>query len=117
MNKNVDELFLARIRNILEKHGTIWEEKRMFGGLCVMVDDKMCLGTYKGGIMARVGEAERDELVDRPGAEYMIHNGRQMKGYLFIQPPGFAEDADLEFWIVKCLEFNPQAKSSKKKKK
>lgn len=38
-----------------------------------------------------------------------------MKGFLFIEPDGYDTDEDLEFWIGKCLEFKPRAKSSKKK--
>lgn len=117
MNKNTDELFIQRIRNIMDKHNAAWEEKRMFGGLCFMVDDKMCFGSYKGGLMARVDPEEIETLLERENADQMIHGGRPMKGYAFIQPEGFSEDVDLEFWIAKCLEFNPKAKSSKKKKK
>ena len=39
-----------------------------------------------------------------------------MKGYLFINDDGWDLDADLSFWIEKCLAFNPKAKASKKKK-
>ena len=112
-----DELFLERLRNILTANQAGWEEKKMFGGYCFMVDDKMCFGTYKGGLMARVDPDEIDGLVERVGAEQMIHAGRPMKGYAFIHPEGYESDTDLEFWINKCLEFNPKAKASKKKKK
>lgn len=40
---------------------------------------------------------------------------RPMKGYLFVEPEGFDFEEDLEFWIDKCLAFNPEAKSSKKR--
>lgn len=80
-----------------------------------MVDDKMCLGTYKGGLMARVAPETIEALVKRPGASQMIHGGRPMTGYLFIDPEGYDQDVDLLFWIDQCLEFNPRAKSSKKK--
>ena len=112
-----DELLLERMRNVLSAKSVNWKEKRMFGGNCFMVDDKMLMGTYQGGIMARIDPVELDELVEQVGAEQMIHGGRPMKGYLMIQSAGFEADQDLEFWVQKCLEFNPKAKSSKKKKK
>jgi len=117
MNKNVDELLLSRIRNTLVAKGTDWEEKRMFGGLCFMVDGKMCFGTYKGGMMARINPEEVDKLIENEAADQMIHGGRPMNGYLFIQPEGYETDEDLEYWIRACLAFNPFAKASKKKKK
>lgn len=80
-----------------------------------MVDDKMCFGTYKGGLMVRIEPNEADRLLAKTGAEQMIHGGRPMNGYLFVQSEGYDTDPDLEFWIQKCLDFNPKAKASKKK--
>ncbi|MCB9347510.1 MAG: hypothetical protein H6573_08325 [Lewinellaceae bacterium] len=57
-----DPFLLDRMRSILKAQNVDWAEKRMFGGDCFMVDDKMCFGTYKGGIMARVAPEEADEL-------------------------------------------------------
>lgn len=110
-----DEHTVERIRRVLSEMKVQWEEKRMFGGCGFMVDDKMLLGTYKGNIMARVDPDEVDELLARGGSEQMIHGGRPMTGYLSVLPDGYDLDSDLEFWVGKCLEFNPKAKSSKKK--
>lgn len=109
-----DQFLLDRMRAIMSKKKTVWKEKKMFGGSCFMVDDKMCFGTYKGGLMVRISPAEEEELVKRKGADRMIHGGRPMNGYIFIPPEGYDSDTDLEFWIAKCLEFNPRAKVSKK---
>jgi len=40
-----------------------------------------------------------------------------MKGYVFVDPDGFDMDDQLEYWIRKCIDFNPMAKSSKRKTK
>lgn len=113
----MDEFQIDRMRHILETKGAIWEEKKMMGGLCFMVDDKMCFGTYKGGLMARVEPTEIAVLTERLGATQMIHGGRPMTGYVFVEAEGLDAEDDLAFWIEKCLAFNPKAKSSKKKKK
>jgi len=88
----------------------------MFGGYCFVVDEKMCFGTFKGGLMLRVAPEEIGTLSDRNGASQMIHAGRPMKGFLFVEAEGFDNDAQLDFWIHKCLDFNPRAKSSNKRK-
>ena len=111
------EIQLERMRNVLTSRNTIWEEKKMMGGVCFMVDDKMCFGTYKGGIMMRVDPDETETLLEKDNCEPMIHGGRAMKGYIMVHPEGYERDTDLLFWIDKCLAFNPKAKSSKKKKK
>lgn len=110
-----NHLTANRIENILTAKGIAFGRKKMFGGDCFMVDDKMLIGTYKGGIMARVDPAEEKELVACPGAETMIHGGRPMSGYLFIEPSGYEKDGELKFWVEKCLTYNPKAKASKKK--
>jgi hypothetical protein len=110
-----DEFLLDRMRNILNAKKAVWSEKKMFGGNCFIVADKMLIGTYKGGIMARVEPDDTAKLLKRKGAGQMIHGGREMKGYLFIDAEGYDSDKDLEFWIQECLAFNPKAKSSKKK--
>lgn len=113
-----DESYLQeRILGILQPKDLKLKQKKMFGGMCFMVDDKMLMGTYKGGIMARVDPEEVEDLLLREGATQMIHGGRPMTGYLFLEPEAYDLDSDLEFWVQKCLEFNPKAKSSKKKKK
>lgn len=112
---DANHITALRIADILTAKGVAFEQKRMFGGDCFMVDDKMLTGTYKGGIMARVDPEEEETLTQRPGAVSMIHGGRAMPGYLMIDPVGYDSDKDLEFWVDKCLEYNPKARSSKKK--
>lgn len=104
-----------RIAELLTAKGISFELKKMFGGVCFMVDDKMLIGTYKGGVMARVDPAETDALVERRGASQMIHGGKPMLGYLMLETSGYESDGELAFWVDKCLEYNPKAKSSKKK--
>ncbi|MFN0216811.1 MAG: TfoX/Sxy family protein [Saprospiraceae bacterium] len=104
-----------RIANLLNAKDVGYEQKKMFGGLCFMVDDKMLIGTYKGGVMARVDPAENETLLKRPGASQMIHGGKPMVGYLFVEPEGYQSDNEMLFWIEKCLEYNPKVKATKKK--
>lgn len=46
----------------------------------------------------------------------MDYTERPMKGFIFVTPAGFDMDEDLEYWIQLGIDFNPFAKSSKKKK-
>ena len=36
----------------------------------------------------------------------MDFTGTPLKGFIYVDPPGFAEDADLAAWLAACLEFN-----------
>jgi TfoX/Sxy family transcriptional regulator of competence genes len=111
-----NHLTAERIANLLVAENIAFEHKRMFGGDCFMVDDKMLMGTYKNGIMARVGPTEAEALANRRGAQQMSHAGKLMKGYLFLDFEAYESEDDLSFWVNKCLLYNPKAIVSKKKK-
>lgn len=41
-----NEKTLERIQEILFDKNVVFIEKKMFSGVCIMVDDKMCCGTH-----------------------------------------------------------------------
>jgi len=111
-----DEYLADRVRQVFaERHVTV-EEKRMMGGLCFMVNDKMCAGVVNETLMARIDPAVYEQALTREGAREMDFTGRPMKGFVFVEPEGIDEDEDLAAWLELCLDFNPRAKSSRKKK-
>lgn len=118
-----DELMADRVRQIFREKNTSFFEKKMFGGLCFMVDDKMCCGIHFDKkkntdlLMARIGEEASIAASKRAGCHPMDFTGRPMKGYVFITPDGFDSDDDLAYWLQLCIDFNPIAKASKKRKK
>jgi len=110
-----DQHLADKIGRIIKKNRVPFYEKEMMGGITWMVDDKMCVSIFKGELMVRVEPKELDALLKKRGATQMVHGGKSMKGYLMIAPKGFDTDVDLEYWVKKCLEFNPRAKAGKKK--
>lgn len=112
-----NQITAARIADALHAKGVEFEQKRMFGGECFMVDDKMLIGTYQGGIMARLDPADREAFCRQNGVAVMIHGGRPMNGFLMLAPEVYEQDEALDYWINQCLAYNPKAKSSKKKTK
>ena len=87
----------------------------MMGGLCYMVDDKMCIGVVKNNLMARIDPDIYEVALTKTGCKEMDFTGRSMKGFVFVEPRGIDLDEDLDYWVELCLDFNPLAKSSKKK--
>jgi TfoX/Sxy family transcriptional regulator of competence genes len=111
-----NEFLGDRIRQILLDKNVDFFEKKMFGGLCFMVDDKMCIGIVKDEIMARIGPEKYEESLLKDGCSEMNFTGRPMKGYVFLTDEAIDLDKDLEYWIQLALDFNPFAKASKKRK-
>lgn len=110
-----DEFLAERIRLVFRQKQVPYEEKKMMGGIVFMVDDKMCAGVVKNEMMCRLDPEFFEEALTLKGCRRMDFTGSSMIGFVFIKPDGIDLDSDLEFWIDRCLEFNPKAKSSKKK--
>ena len=111
-----NEFLADRIRQILEERNADFFEKKMFGGLCFMVEDKMCLGIVKDEVMARIGVEAYSDALKKPGCSEMNFTGRPMKGYVFLNDDAIDLEVDLEYWVDLALHFNPLAKASRKKK-
>lgn len=112
-----NEKLADRVRDIISATHEISEEKKMFSGLCFMVDDKMCVGVEKDRLMVRFDPALEEELMEKEGCTPMDFTGRVMKGYVFVDIDALNTKKKLEYWIKLALDYNPIAKSSKKKKK
>ncbi len=88
-------------------------EKRMFGGLAFMINGKMCINVSGENLMCRFNPELTLELSERKGYMPMIMKGKEIKGYCYIEPTGFKEKENFEFWIDLCLQFNEIAQASR----
>jgi hypothetical protein len=93
-----DNALAGRLRATLKGRRSI-AEKPMFGGVCFMLRDHMLCGTGKPGFMFRVGADQEAEALARPGAARMEFNGRQFRGFVWVDP-NRCKDADLPDWIA-----------------
>lgn len=111
------EITALRIADFLTLNGIAFEEKKMFGGVCFLVDDKMLAGANRDAkLLVRIDPSEEEQLLRREGVSLMEQTGRSMHGFLYVEPEAYEGDEALSFWLGKCMEYNPKAKSSKKKK-
>ena len=110
------EYLAERIEIILDKWSIHYEAKNMFGGICFLVDDKMCLGIIKDDLMVRVGEEAELKFQDEVGVRPMDFTKKRMKGFLYVNETALDREDNLEIWVRRCLNFNPFATSSKKNK-
>ena len=92
------------------------EEKPMFGGLCFMVNDKMCVGAEKERLMVRLDPAKYEEVMEKEGSRPMDFTGKVMKGFVFVDADVLNTKKKLEYWVKLALDYNKIAKTSKKKK-
>ena len=111
-----NEKLADRVREIISLTHKNVEDKRMFVGVCFMVNDKMCLGVEQERLMVRLDPAKYEEAMENDGAKPMDFTGRVMKGYVFVDLEALNTKKKLEYWIKLALDYNKIAKASKKKK-
>ena len=99
-----DEGVAERLRELFVGRSDI-AEKKMFGGIAFMHAGNMCVGILEDVLMARVGPSAYEEALGRPHAREMDFTGKAMQGFVFVDPAGFAEDADLQEWVALCEAF------------
>lgn len=94
-----------RVRHILIDDLNI-SEKKMFGGVCFMLNGNMLCGPVKNGdMMFRVGKEQEEEALKRDGAREMDFTGRPMKGFVFVSNESLEEDKRIYEWLVLATNF------------
>lgn len=100
-----DEKLAARIRALLSdvKHVS---ERKMMGGVCFMVQDRMCCSASgKGGMLVRVGPNAQRLASSNPHVTPMQMGARTMKDFVRVTAEGYRTDAALKKWIKRGLDF------------
>lgn len=99
-----DERLAERVRDVLEGDPRVHEQK-MFGGIAFMVSGNMTVGIVGDDLMVRVGPDAYEDALGRPHAREMDFTGRPMRGIVYVNARGSAEDADLDAWVERGLAF------------
>ncbi|MFO1034619.1 MAG: TfoX/Sxy family protein [Hyphomicrobiales bacterium] len=79
---------------------------RMMGSLCFMVNGNMALGTYKGGLMARVGKEGHAAALEMDGAREMVMKDKVMEGFILVDADAVDREEDLMAWVRLALAYN-----------
>lgn len=99
-----DEGLEQRIREQLEEvPGMIG--KKMFGGICFMVQGNMAYGVHKSNLIVRVGPEQHGDALAQPHTRIFDITGRPMKGWVLVTPDGFQSDVDLRRWVEQGVDF------------
>lgn len=100
-----------RVRRALGRRRGV-TEKKMFGGLCFLVNGNMACGVEKEKLVHRVGPEHYDRALSSPAARPMDFTGRALKGFVYVSPTGYRTSAALKKWVDLGADF---AKSLPKK--
>jgi hypothetical protein len=94
-----DEDLAARVRDCVQQETGLSEQK-MFGGLAFLINGHMAVAASgQGGLLLRVDPAQTEALARRPHAGRFVMRGREMDGWLRVNPAAVQAEADLELWV------------------
>lgn len=99
-----DEALADRIRTQMKRRKGMGE-KKMFGGLCFMVNGNMACGIVKDELMVRIGKDAHANALAQPHAREMDFTGRKMKGMVYVGTAGIDDDDALKSWLDRGIEF------------
>jgi len=99
-----DEALVERIRTIFKRRKG-YSEKKMFGGVCFMLNGNMCVGPWKGGLIVRLAKDNHDATQSEPHVKPMDFTGRVMRGWALIEPAGIGTDEQLKAWVNRAAKF------------
>jgi hypothetical protein len=94
-----DAALAAEIRERLAGITGVYEQ-RMFGGLAFLVGGHMAVSASgQGGLLLRVDPAATEKLTDPPNVTRFVMRGRELDGWLRVQPEAVADPEELARWV------------------
>ncbi len=111
-----DETLAERVRKSLARRPGL-KEKKMFGGLCFLVNGNMCCGIVGDKLMVRVGPDRYAAAIGRPHVRELDFTGRPLKGMVYVAPEGLKTPTALRAWAREGAAFAARLPRRAKKKK
>jgi len=114
-----NEALAQRIRVTLGRHSA-FTEKKMFGGICFLINGNMVCGTSSEELMLRLGDEGAQAALQESNTREMDFTGRPLKSMIYVSPEGIVSDRNLERWVKRAAYFVstlPPKRAKKKKSK
>lgn len=100
-----DEDLANRIRELIAAERDLTEQ-RMFGGLAFLLAGHMSVAASgQGGLLVRVDPDATDALAAKPHARRFEMRGRQMQGWLRVDPEGVRTKRQLQPWVRRGVAY------------
>lgn len=99
-----DETLARRVRQVLNRRKGV-NEKKMFGGLCFLLNGNMCCGVESTLLVLRLGDDAVEQALQQPHTRAMDFTGKPMKSMVYVEPQGTDNPKDLKQWIDQAVKF------------
>jgi len=75
------------------------EKKKMFGGLCYLVNGNMCFGVWKDFLIVRMAAETAREKLKGKGVRQFDITGKPMKGWVMVGQSAWGKKKELMNWL------------------
>ncbi len=99
-----DETIDKRVAGIVSRWRNT-EKKKMFGGVCHLLNGNMVAGSLNNSLILRLGEKGAAEALSAEHTRPFDITGRPMKGWVMVSPEGFQTDEELRVWLEEAKDF------------
>ena len=99
-----DEDIDARIKRAVSGWKGV-SSKKMFGGVCHLLNGNMLGGVYKNYMILRLGMEEAERALKQKHVKVFDITGKTMKGWVMVEKEGFSTEGELEDWLRKAEKF------------
>jgi TfoX/Sxy family transcriptional regulator of competence genes len=99
-----NETIAIRIREQIKLFYEDFTEKKMFGGLSFLYQDKMTVGIVKGELAVRIIASKMETTLQNKCVRPMDFTKRPMKEFVYVSAEGFKTGTQLLHWIELGLE-------------
>ena len=82
-----------------------FSQKKMFGGICLLLHGNMCSGVHKDYLILRLGEEEAEKALKHKHTKAFDITGRAMKGWVMVHKDGFKDEAALKDLLEEAIAF------------
>ena len=99
-----DDTIDSRIKKAIAR----WKNtthKKMFGGVCHLLNGNMFCGVYKEYLILRLGEDAAADALDQDHVRVFDITGKPMRGWVMVDKKGFKSDDILKAWLDKAKAF------------
>lgn len=99
-----DEELAERVRAVVATEPGL-TERRMFGSRAFLVGGRLVVGASTDGLLLRCHPEETEALAREPHVDRFVMRGREMTGWLQVDPPAIADDDALRTWVARGVAY------------
>lgn len=94
----------ARINNAIAR----WKNttsKKMFGGICYLLNGNMFCGIQNDALIVRLSETMAEQALQQSHIKPFSPTGKSMKSWVLVQQQALQTENDLKKWLQQAKQF------------